>query len=43
MLLEASIAFPYFRKLFAGPPLDDAWLDPYVDLICLLAEPPQDR
>ena len=33
-----AIAVPYFRKLIAGLPLDEAWLKTHVDLICRLAE-----
>lgn len=36
-LIEMAIAVPYFRKLIAGLPLDQEWLDAHVDLICRLA------
>lgn len=36
-LVEMVIAIPYFRKLVAGLPLDHAWLDSHVDMICSLA------
>ena len=36
-LIEMAVAVPYFRKLIAGLPLDHAWLDTHVDLICQLA------
>lgn len=36
-LIEMAIAVPYFRKLIAGLPLDQQWLDDHVDLICRLA------
>lgn len=36
-LIEMAIAVPYFRKLIAGLPLDDEWLETHVDLICELA------
>ena len=36
-LVELAIAAPYFRKLIAGLPLDDAWLDAHVALICRMA------
>ena len=36
-MVEMAIAVPYFRKLFAGLPLDREWLDTHVDLICRLA------
>ena len=39
-IIEMAIAVPYFRKLVEGLPLDDAWLDSHVDLICRLAETP---
>ena len=38
-LIEMAIAVPYFRKLIAGLPLDQEWLDAHVDLICRLATP----
>lgn len=37
-LIEMAIAVPYFRKLIAGLPLDQDWLNAHVDLICRLAE-----
>ncbi len=41
-LIEMAIAVPYFRKLIAGLPLDQQWLDDHVDLICRLAtQPPE--
>jgi AcrR family transcriptional regulator len=36
-LVEMAIAIPYFRKLVAGLPLDRAWLDTHVDMICSFA------
>ena len=36
-MIEMAIAVPYFRKFIAGLPLDQAWLDTHVDLICQLA------
>lgn len=39
-LVEMAIAVPYFRKLIAGLPLNDEWLDSHVDMICRLAEVP---
>ena len=36
-LIEMGIAIPYFRKLVAGRPLDDAWLETHVDMICRMA------
>ena len=36
-LIEMTIALPYFRKLIAGLPLDQSWLDDHVDMICELA------
>ena len=36
-LVEMAIAIPYFRKLVAGQPLDQEWLDAHVDMICGLA------
>ena len=36
-LIELTIAVPYFRKLIAGLPLDDEWLDRHLDVICKLA------
>jgi AcrR family transcriptional regulator len=36
-LVEMAIAIPYFRKLVAGQPLDQEWLDNHVDVICSLA------
>ena len=39
-LIEMAIAVPYFRKLIAGLPLDQEWLDAHVDLICSLATRP---
>ena len=40
-LIEMAIAVPYFRKLIAGLPLDQEWLDAHVDLICRMATEPQ--
>lgn len=37
-LVEMAIAVPYFRKLIAGLPLDQEWLESHVDLICQMAE-----
>ena len=37
-LVQMAIAVPYFRKLIAGLPIDQAWLETHVDLICRLAE-----
>ncbi len=40
-LIELAIAVPYFRKLIAGLPLDQEWLESHVDLIHRMAtEPP---
>jgi AcrR family transcriptional regulator len=39
-LMEMAIAVPYFRKLIAGLPLDQEWLEAHVDLICRLATEP---
>lgn len=36
-LVELAISTPYFRKLIADLPLDQAWLEQHVDLICRLA------
>lgn len=36
-LIEVAIAVPYFRKLVAGLPLDEEWLQAHVDLVCRLA------
>ena len=36
-LIEMAIAVPYFRKLIAGLPLDQEWLDAHVDLIHRMA------
>ena len=36
-LVEMAIAVPYFRKLIAGLPLDDDWLEAHVALICRFA------
>lgn len=40
-LVEMAIAVPYYRKLMAGLPLDDAWLDAHLDLICSMAVKPE--
>ena len=37
-LVEMAIAVPYFRKLIAGLPLDDDWLQKHVSAICEVAE-----
>jgi len=37
-LVQMAIAVPYFRKLIAGLPLDQDWLDSHVNMICQLAE-----
>lgn len=37
-LVEAAIAVPYFRKLIAGLPLDQKWLEDHVETICRQAE-----
>lgn len=37
-LVQMAIAVPYFRKLIAGLPLDQDWLETHVNLICDLAE-----
>jgi len=42
-LVEMAIAVPYFRKLIAGLPLDQDWLDAHVELICRLAEAPSSQ
>ena len=36
-LIEVAVSVPYFRKLVAGLPLDDEWLETHVDLLCRLA------
>lgn len=36
-LAEMAIAIPYFRKLVAGRPLDQPWLESHVDMICAFA------
>lgn len=41
-IIEMAISVPYFRKLVAGLPLDQEWLDDHVDLICRLATPPSE-
>ncbi|WP_377512588.1 TetR/AcrR family transcriptional regulator C-terminal ligand-binding domain-containing protein [Octadecabacter sp. R77987] len=33
-LIEIAISVPYFRKLMSGKPLDQAWFDAHIDLIC---------
>lgn len=38
-LIEMAVAVPYFRKLIAGLPLDQEWLDAHIDLICSQALP----
>ena len=40
-LVEIVISVPYFRKFIAGTPLNQAWVDTHVDLICGLAENPK--
>ena len=40
-LVQMAIAVPYFRKLIAGLPLDQEWLETHVDLICRLAQEPK--
>ena len=43
-MIEMAIAMPYFRKLVAGKPLDQKWLESHVDAVCLLAaEQSKDR
>ena len=37
-LVQMAIAVPYFRKLIAGLPLDQEWLETHVGVICDLAE-----
>ena len=39
-MAEMAIAIPYFRKLVAGRPLDEAWLEAHVEAVCHLASPP---
>ena len=39
-LIEMAVAVPYFRKLIAGLPLDQEWLESHVDLIYRLATKP---
>ncbi|MGI9480400.1 MAG: hypothetical protein ACR2PI_27170 [Hyphomicrobiaceae bacterium] len=41
--VEMAIAVSYFGKQIAGLPLDHAWLDCHVDMICRLAEDPARR
>lgn len=36
-LIEMAIAVPYHRKLISGLPLDYAWLDEHVEVLCRLA------
>lgn len=36
-LIEIAISVPYFRKLMSGKPLDQAWFDAHIDLICNVA------
>ena len=36
-LAEMSISVPYFRKFIAGLPLDDAWLEAHIQMICGIA------
>ena len=42
-LVEIAIAVPYFRKFFAGLPLDQSWLDSHVDFICRIAGDARDK
>ena len=35
--IEMAIAIPYFRKLVAGRPLDQEWLESHIDAVCSLA------
>ena len=42
-LIETAIAVPYFRKLIAGLPLDDEWLDTHVRMICDAAVAGRDK
>ncbi len=42
-LVQMAIAVPYFRKLIAGLPLDQRWLDSHVDMICRMADGTADR
>ncbi|MBV6657682.1 MAG: TetR/AcrR family transcriptional regulator [Devosiaceae bacterium] len=39
-MVEMAIAVPYFRKLIAGLPIDEAWLARHVALVCRLADAP---
>ena len=39
-LVEMAVAVPYFRKLIAGLPLDQEWLDAHVELICRMVKEP---
>lgn len=39
-LVEMAISGPYFRKLVLGEPLDPAWLEAHVDMVCRLAQNP---
>jgi len=39
-LVLMAISVPYFRKLVAGLPIDEAWLSGHVDLVCRLATAP---
>ncbi|WP_298937237.1 TetR-like C-terminal domain-containing protein [uncultured Ruegeria sp.] len=32
-----AVAAPYFRKLVAGLPIDETWLESHVDMLCALA------
>ena len=36
-LIEIAVSVPYFRKLVAGLPLDEDWLETHVDHVCRLA------
>ena len=42
-LVEMSISVPYFRKLIAGLPLDRAWLDAHIAMICDIAQQRSDQ
>ena len=40
-LIEVAISVPYFRKLIAGLPINQAWLESHVEMICRLAKSPE--
>ena len=36
-LIEITISAPYFRKCMSGQPLDQAWFEEHIDLLCSIA------